>query len=216
MNSSAPTTRPADKPPRRRMDREARKRQLLDCAITAFAERGTARAGHADVARLAAVSVATVFEYFPTRERLLDAVLREIEQFLYALMAIGAGAAATDVRSRVLDIFHAFQACVDEQPQHMRVWLDWSTSVREGVWLHYVEVQERIIDMLEQMIEAGRTAGSICPAVIAGDAARILVGQAHMIVMMRFASVDQATVVRFIDHLIDSALPPVPTTVADA
>lgn len=214
MNKSAPSTRPADKPPRRRMDREARKRQLLDCAITAFAERGTARAGHADVARLAAVSVATVFEYFPTRERLLDAVLREIEQFLYAVMAVGATAA--DVRSRVLDIFHAFQACVDAQPQHMRVWLDWSTSVREGVWLHYVEVQERIIDMFEQMIEAGRTAGAICPAVISGDAARILVGQAHMIVMMRFASVDQASVVRFIDHMIDSALPPVPTTVTDA
>ena len=77
-------------------------------------------------------------------------------------------------------------------------------------------MQERIIDMFEQMIEAGRTAGSICPAVISGDAARILVGQAHMIVMMRFASVDQASVVRFIDHMIDSALPPVPTTVADA
>ena len=196
------------------MDREARKRQLLDCAITAFAERGTARAGHADVARLAAVSVATVFEYFPTRERLLDAVLREIEQFLDAVMAIGA--TARDVRSRVLDIFHAFQACVDEQPQHMRVWLDWSTSVREGVWLHYIEVQERIIDLFEQMIEAGRTAGAICPAVISADAARILVGQAHMIVMMRFANVDQATVVRFIDHMIDSALPPVPTIVTDA
>ena len=68
----------------------------------------------------------------------------------------------------------------------------------------------------KQMIEAGRTAGSICPAVISGDAARILVGQAHMIVMMRFASVDQASVVRFIDHMIDSALPPVPTTVTDA
>lgn len=187
------------------MDRETRTRQLLDCAITAFAERGTARAGHADVARLAPVSVATVFEYFPTRELLLDAVLRDIEQFLYAVVALGTTAA--DTRGRVLEIFHAFQRCVDDQPQHMRVWLDWSTSVREDVWLHYMEVQERIIGMLERMIEAGRAAGSISPSVIAGDAARILVGQAHMIVMMRFAHVDQATVIRFIDHMIDSALP---------
>jgi TetR/AcrR family hemagglutinin/protease transcriptional regulator len=187
------------------MNREARARQLLDCAITAFAERGTARAGHADVARLAQVSVATVFEYFPTRGLLLDAVLRDIEQFLYSVMALGT--AAADTRGRVLEIFHAFQRCVDDRPQHMRVWLDWSTSVREDVWPHYVEVQERIIGMLEQMIEAGRAAGSISSAVIAGDAARILVGQAHMIVMMRFAHVDQATVIRFIDHMVDSALP---------
>ncbi|MGB0956598.1 MAG: TetR/AcrR family transcriptional regulator [Panacagrimonas sp.] len=186
------------------MDRQARTRQLLDCAITAFAERGTARAGHADVARLAGVSVATVFEYFPTREALLDAVLSDIERFLFAVMAVGTDAA--DTRGRVLEIFHAFQGCVDNQPHHMRVWLDWSTSIREDVWPHYVEVQERIIDMFEEMIEADRAAGAISPAVIAGDAARILVGQAHMIVMMRFAHVDQQTVIRFIDHMIDSAL----------
>ncbi len=187
------------------MDRETRTRQLIDCAITAFAERGTARAGHADVARLAQVSVATVFEYFPSREQLVDAVLRETEQFLYAV--VDSGNAADSVRDRMLKIFHVFQARVDNQPHHMKVWLDWSTSIRENMWPHYVEVQEHIISLFQKMIEDGRKTGTVLSTVNAEDAARILVGQAHMIVMMRFANVDQDRVIRFINHMIDSALP---------
>lgn len=186
------------------MDRDARRRQLLACAIKAFAERGTARAGHADIARLAQVSVATAFEYFPTRELLLDAVLADTERFLIEVMACGAGAGS--VRGRVLEIFHVFANCVEDQPQHMRVWLDWSTSIREHVWPRYVAVQERIIDMFREMIDEGRSAGTVHALVVAEDAARILVGQAHMIVMMRFAHVEAERVSRFIDHMIDSAL----------
>lgn len=195
---------PAPTQPRSRMDRETRRRQLLDCAIKAFAERGTARAGHADIARLAQVSVATAFEYFPTRELLLDAVLVDTERFLFEVMACGT--AAGSARGRVLEIFHVFANCVEDQPHHMRVWLDWSTSIREHVWPQYVAVQERIIEMFRQMIDEGRSAGTVHAVVVPEDAARILVGQAHMIAMMRFAHVEAERVSRFIDHMIDSAL----------
>jgi len=186
------------------MARDTRRQQLLACAIEAFAERGTARAGHADIARLAQVSVATAFEYFPTRELLLDAVLADVERFLFDVMAQGTAAGA--VRGRVLEIFHVFASSVEDQPHRMRVWLDWSTSIREHVWPRYVAVQERIIEMFRQMIDEGRSAGTVHPLVEAEDAARILVGQAHMIVMMRFAHVETERVSRFIDHVIDSAL----------
>lgn len=190
---------------RLRMDRESRQRQLLDCAICAFAERGNARAGHADVARLAHVSVATVFEYFPTRAELLDAVLGETESFLQSVMAQGQDkASAIDA---VIDIFHTFEACVDNRPHHMRVWLDWSTSIREDVWPRYIAVQEKIIDTFEAMIAAGRDRGDIAQRVIPEDAARFVVGQAHMVVMMRFAGVDRARVIRFVDHMIQTTLP---------
>lgn len=209
MNSGSPTPRDtgARLPARRRlrMDRESRQRQLLDCAIRAFAERGNARAGHADVARIARVSVATVFEYFPTRAELLDAVLTETELFLHTVMAQGQG--KSSAIGAVMDIFHAFEACVDERPYHMRVWLDWSTSIREDVWPQYIAVQERIIDAFEATIDAGRARGEIDRRVVAEDAARFVVGQAHMVVLMRFARVDRARVIRFMDHMIQTTLP---------
>lgn len=190
---------------RQRMDRESRERQLLECAIRAFAERGNARAGHADVARLAKVSVATVFEYFPTRTDLLDAVLSQTESFLRDVMATGLG--NTSTLDAVLDIFHTFEACVDQRPHHMRVWLDWSTSIREDVWPRYTAVQEEIIGIFEAKIAAGRDRGEIARRVIPADAARFVVGQAHMVVMMRFAGVDRARVIRFVDHMIETTLP---------
>ena len=186
------------------MDRASRRRQLLTCAIQAFAERGNARATHADVARLAHSSVATVFEYFPTRTDLLDAVLDDTELFLSSVMALGNTAPGTV--AAVTTIFHAFESGVDERPHHMRVWLDWSTSIREDVWPRYVAVQEKIINTFEALIESGRDSGEIPRGIVAADAARIVVGQAHMVVMMRFAGVDHPRVIRFVDHMIDSTL----------
>ncbi|EMQ43494.1 hemagglutinin/protease regulatory protein [Vibrio cholerae O1 str. NHCC-006C] len=44
----------------------------MEIALEVFAKRGIGRGGHADIAQ---VSVATVFNYFPTREDLVDDVL---------------------------------------------------------------------------------------------------------------------------------------------
>ena len=50
LSVSAPTTRT-------RLAPEARKAQLLDCALAAFAEHGVARATHSHVAERAGVSI---------------------------------------------------------------------------------------------------------------------------------------------------------------
>ena len=47
----------------------------MECAIEVFSRRGIGRAGHAEIAEQAKVSVATVFNYFNTREELVDEVL---------------------------------------------------------------------------------------------------------------------------------------------
>jgi len=64
---------------RKRLDPTARRAQLLEHAIAAFADAGIERAAHADVAKRAKVSTPTVFKYFPTRDELVDAVLSEVE-----------------------------------------------------------------------------------------------------------------------------------------
>ncbi len=47
----------------------------MEIALEVFAKREIGRGGPADIAEIAQVSVATVFNYFPTREDLVDDVL---------------------------------------------------------------------------------------------------------------------------------------------
>ncbi len=61
-----------EKRPRTRLSPQKRKLQLMEIALEVFATRGIGRGGHADIAEIAQVSVATVFNYFPTREDLVD------------------------------------------------------------------------------------------------------------------------------------------------
>lgn len=67
-----------EKRPRTRLSPQKRKLQLMEIALEVFATRGIGRGGHADIAEIAQVSVATVFNYFPTREDLVDDVLTHV------------------------------------------------------------------------------------------------------------------------------------------
>ena len=69
-----PPVRPA-KPRRRRKD--ARPGEIADAALALFSERGFAATRLADVAVRAGVSKGTVYLYFPTKEALVRAVLRQ-------------------------------------------------------------------------------------------------------------------------------------------
>jgi AcrR family transcriptional regulator len=59
---------------------------LLAAAQVAFAEQGT-DASLREVARRAGVSIATLYRHFPTREALLEALLRQAFEALYSLAA---------------------------------------------------------------------------------------------------------------------------------
>jgi TetR/AcrR family hemagglutinin/protease transcriptional regulator len=179
-------TAKAASPARRRLSPAARRAQLLDCALAVFAERGLGRAGHARIAEAAGVSVPTVFHYFPTREALVDAVLDQVEDFFVTL-------ARENYRSdggtaeRLVAHGLAFLATVDSHPNHIRVWLDWSTAIREHVWPRYLAFQERLVALVAEAIEDGRASGELPARVEPGSAARLFVGNAHMAAVMSFA-----------------------------
>ncbi|MFZ5932127.1 MAG: hypothetical protein ACOY15_13055, partial [Pseudomonadota bacterium] len=88
----------------------------------------------------------------------------------------------------------------------VRVWLEWSTSIRDDTWPKYLEFQERIIDRLRQIIIAGKHAGTVAADVDPEDAARIVVGDAHMVALMQFAHQPSADMDRFLRHLVESVL----------
>jgi TetR/AcrR family hemagglutinin/protease transcriptional regulator len=178
--------RPASRNVRRRLSPAARRAQLLGCALEVFAERGLGRAGHARIAEAAGVSVPTVFHYFPTREALVDAVLDQVEAFFMGL-ARETYAQEGGTRDRLVAHGLAFLDAVDSHPSHIRVWLDWSTAIRDHVWPRYLAFQEQLVALVAEAIEAGRRRGELPARVEPTATARLFVGNAHMAAVMRFA-----------------------------
>jgi AcrR family transcriptional regulator len=81
MPGTAPLRRPsaADTPlhPPRQRRKEARPQELLDAALALFAEKGFAATRAEEVAARAGVSKGTLYLYYPSKEELLKAVIRE-------------------------------------------------------------------------------------------------------------------------------------------
>ena len=66
-----------DQPPPRRRRKEARPAELIEAARATFCDHGFAATKVEEIARRAGVSKGTVYLYFPTKEALFEAVVRE-------------------------------------------------------------------------------------------------------------------------------------------
>jgi AcrR family transcriptional regulator len=64
-------------PPRWNRRKEARPQEILDAALEVFAEKGFAAARMDEVARRAGVTKGTIYLYFPSKEELFKALVRE-------------------------------------------------------------------------------------------------------------------------------------------
>ena len=107
--------------PSRRRLKEARPQQLLDAALTLFAEKGFAATRAEEVAQRAGVSKGTLYLYYPSKEELLKAVIRE-----HLSSRIAAGAAAAEKhRGPVADLLREVFA---------RWWLEVFYSPTSGVF----------------------------------------------------------------------------------
>ena len=107
--------------PSRRADGKARVRAgLLAAARHLFARQGVAATTMDDIARLADVSRATAFNYFPTKQALLAALVHEMEaRFLHVIDAqFDRPASAAE---RIAALFSWTAAKVEETPELSRV-----------------------------------------------------------------------------------------------
>jgi TetR/AcrR family transcriptional regulator, hemagglutinin/protease regulatory protein len=214
MSSSAAVTlkrqEEESRPRARRLTPIERRTQLLRCALRVFARRGLGEARHAEIAKEAGVSVPTVFFYFPSRADLLTAVLDEVERFYYemAKRIHGRGLPAPRL---MLDHAVTFANSVDTHPDYARVWLDWSTAIRDEVWPRYLEFQGRVVRLIEQTIRRGQREGALAANVDPGDEAHLMFISAHMIAQMKFARESPERIERFLQTLVHIAvggLPP--------
>lgn len=100
----------------KRMPREERRRQLLDCALQVFVAKGYHSASMDDIAEVAAVSKPVLYQHFPGKHELfldlLDTYLGQLE-----LMLTEALASTADNKERVtatMTAFYEFIARGDE------------------------------------------------------------------------------------------------------
>lgn len=146
----------------------------------------------------------TVFFYFPTREALVMAVLDEVARFLTE-MAVTIHSRDGAAPQIVLAHAKAFAGSVDTHPDYARVWLDWSTAIREEIWPRYLEFQENMVAIIANTIRRWRRERELIDE-NAEDDARLIVGSAHMIAQLKFTRCPPEKVARFLRTVVRSTL----------
>jgi TetR/AcrR family hemagglutinin/protease transcriptional regulator len=194
---------PAMKPARTRLQPADRRAQLLQHAVACFAEHGVARATQAQVAARAGVSVSAVYSYFRTRPDLVDAVLQIVAESIIGM--VEATAALPGSAEAVLTVLARQTAgMADDQPELVRVWLDWSAGVRADTWPQFVALQSRLHRLVESILARHSGADPADPRL--ASAARLFVGGAHTLALMRFENVGPAQRDIFIAQMVGGAL----------
>lgn len=189
----------------RRMDRAARRKQLLECALRVYADRGIAGATHTEVAERAGVSIPTVFAYFPGKEKLTEAVLVAVEEVLWAIVE-RVKASKDDALTAFFEAYRGYAEAVRSHPDHIRIWFVWGTAIHDAYWPRYLSLLDRILAVYADVLRRGQRQGDIGSGVDVRDAARMLVANGHMVALMIFAGTEPERMRRYIGHLVKSAL----------
>lgn len=192
---------------RTRLSPEARRQQLMDCAIEVFSKRGIGRAGHAEIADLAQVSVATVFNYFNTREELVDNVLAQIEHF-FTDMVSASFSHDRPLKDCIHEYISAFVNAAFEQPQYTYIWLEWSSAIREESWDRYIRLLERNIATISQKLQSAIDNNELNTYLTTSEFARSLSNQGYMIIQLvnQPNPLPKAEIIQFVEKYINSAL----------
>jgi AcrR family transcriptional regulator len=110
--SSIPNPEQASTPPRRRLSREERYRQLLDVAWRVIREEGTEALTLGHLAERSGVTKPVVYDHFGTRTGLLAELYREFDARQTALMDKALAASEPTLTSRATVIASSYVDCV--------------------------------------------------------------------------------------------------------
>jgi TetR/AcrR family hemagglutinin/protease transcriptional regulator len=199
-------TAPADPPKKRERARRLapaeRKAQIVQSALRVFARRGIGHTNHSEVAAEAGISLPAIFFYFATHDLLAEAVQDEVSRFLIDGLVVPMNsedvAAPLCVENTLLAFFDSFSS----HPDYGRVWLDWSTAVRDRTWERYLEFHRRACSIFRATVERGKAEGSFAVDLNSDDAARVFVGLGHMVAHMKFSGNSRAAIARIMHTLV--------------
>lgn len=139
----------AEKKKRNRLTPEDRTAQLVETALELFAQKGLGRVGHGDIAKAASVSTGTVFNYFPTIED-LNAVVMDVVRG--ETLAIFADDIEADAGSPVLTYGPRLLALVEQNPNLLKIFLNWSHSFSEPYRAAFLALKGEILSNITQSL----------------------------------------------------------------
>ena len=96
----------------------------------------------------------------------------------------------------------AFTDSVGTHPDYARVWLEWSTAIRDEIWPQYLAFQERIASALAATIKRGKADATIAADIDAYEAARLMIGASHMLAQMKFSGEPDEKISHFVGTLV--------------
>ena len=148
-------------PASRRADGKARVRAgLLGAARALFARQGVAATTMDDVARLAAVSRATAFNYFPSKHLLLAALVHEMEARFLHIIDTQFDQPATAAQ-RIAALFSWTATKVEETPELSRVLIGASETTFGAAMALSGARTARTHRAFMRVLDAGRRAGNV-------------------------------------------------------
>jgi TetR/AcrR family hemagglutinin/protease transcriptional regulator len=167
-----------------------------------FADYGVGHTNHSQVAEAAGISLPLVFVYFPTHEDLTIAVVDEVARFLIDDIIKPTLRDRMDGDVVIEDVLVNFAGSIDTHRDHVRIWLDWSTSIRGRIWQRFLAFNSDATLLVRDAIKRGQSAGRIRSDIEAIDAAHVVVGLGQMIAQMLFSGVPRSQVTKTIQSLV--------------
>ena len=143
------------------------------------------------------MSTPTVFNYFPTRDALVAAVLERIEASVGEMFARLPEAPATR-RERILQLAATFRQMVQERPAETKTFLKWGVSFDPDLRPAYLAFQTRILDQLLEVMPDNSD-----DAATARAEARILFGASNLFSAMAFDNFQPDVIMDFVGRIAD-------------
>ncbi len=191
-----------EKRPRTRLSPQKRKLQLMEIALEVFAKRGIGRGGHADIAEIAQVSVATVFNYFPTREDLVDDVLTHVVHQFSNFLADNIDIDAY-IKDNLYQLAHEMNHLVFADCHWLKVWFEWSASTREEVWPLFISSNHTNRLLLKNMFTRAIEHGDVNPHYDPDQLTSLFVGLFYGLFVQANRTKDQKVVEELVHSYLD-------------
>lgn len=184
-----------------RLSREARREQLLKVAIKIFSSNGIGHANHSQIAAEAGVSLALVFDYFPTHDDLTGAVIQEVSRFIYTELIAEKQKEGRSIRASIEDMVIAFAESIRHPiyGDYGKIWFDWSSATSANTWPEYLKYNEKTRVFLEGVIARGKEIGEIPEYMNEREAAWVLKGIGYMAMHMVVTGESILCVARTVD-----------------
>ena len=161
-----------------------RQEQLEKFIVKAAAQRGISRVTHSHVAKLAKVSVSTVHFYFKRRDDLVASATKQVEDYLIDIFT--ENLQQDSVRDALTDLAEAFLEGGITNPDLIKVWLDWSVSIREKVWKDYQNLQDELHKRVRKVLNRAKREKLLPKDFDTQAATRIYIGSGHTLQLMLF------------------------------